>query len=132
MRKVILMLLLAAVISSAIAEEWVAVSYTDDGGVTVYADPSTLRKEGNIVSLWTLGDFKKAEQIGNSKHVMSLKEQYEYDCKEQQMRRIHAAKYSENMGRGKEIDSSPIHEGWQEVPPSSLNEQMWRFACGKM
>lgn len=130
MRKV--MLLLAAVSSSAIAGEWVAVSYTDDGGVTVYADPSTIRKDGNIVSLWTLGDFKKSEQIGNSKQVLSLKEQYEYDCQKHQMRRMHATMHSENMGRGNVVDSSPIHEGWQEVPPSSLNEQLWRFACGKM
>jgi hypothetical protein len=131
MRNAILMLLLAGVSSNGIAGEWVAVSNTDDGGITVYANQSTIRNKGNIVNIWTLGDFKKAEQIGNNQQFLSLKEQYEYDCNEQQMRRLYATMHSGNMGRGNLVDSSPIHEGWQPVPPDSLNEHLWKFACGK-
>jgi hypothetical protein len=127
----ILAVILAVVSSSAMAEEWVAVINTDDGGITVYADKSTIRKEGNIVNIWTLGDFKKAEQIGSNQQFLSLKEQYEYDCKEQQMRRLYATMYFGNMGRGNVLDSSPIHEKWQPVPLGSLNEHLWKFACGK-
>ena len=60
MDKANLMLLLAVVSSNVLAEEWVVVSSTDDGGVTVYADQSTVRKEHDIVKIRTLGNFKKA------------------------------------------------------------------------
>ena len=58
-------------------------------------------------------------------------EQYEYDCKEDRMRRLYATMHSANMGRGDVVDSHPIHEAWQSVPLGSLNEQLWKFACGK-
>ena len=131
MSRIILMLLLASVSYGVLADEWVAVISTGDGGITVYADKSTIRKEGNIVNIWTLGDFKKAEQISSNIRFLSLKEQYEYDCKEAQMRRLYATMHSANMGRGNVVDSRPIHEGWQPVPPDSLNERLWKFACGK-
>jgi hypothetical protein len=113
------------------AGEWVAVANTDDGVITVYANQSTIRKEGNIVNIWALDDFKKAEQLSSNKQLLSLKIQYEYDCKEEQMRRLYATMLSGNMGRGNVVDSSPIHEGWQLVQPDSLNERLWKFACGK-
>lgn len=131
MRKVIWVILLSGMNSSAMAQQWVEVASTVEGDITVYANQSTILKEGNIVKILTLGDFKNAEKIGNNKQVLSLEEQYEYDCKEQQMRRLYATMHSENMGRGNVLDSSPIYEGWQPVPPNSLNEQLWKFVCGK-
>jgi len=131
MGKANLILLLAAATSSVLAEEWVAVGTTEDGGITVYADQSTIRKERNIVRIRTLGDFKKAEKLGSKKQFLSLMEQYEYDCNEERMRRLYATMHSENMGRGSVVASGPINEAWQSVPPDSLNEQLWEFACGK-
>jgi hypothetical protein len=131
MRKVIWVILLSGMSSSGMAQQWVQVASTVDGGITVYADQSAIRKEGSVIMILTLGDFKKAEIIGNNNQVSSLEEQYEYDCKEQQMRRLYATLHSGNMGRGKVLDSSLIHEEWQPVPPGSLNDQLWKFACDK-
>jgi hypothetical protein len=131
MCKAILMLVLTGLSNGAMAEEWVAVVHTDDGGITVYGNQSATHMDGNIVRIWTLGDFKKAEQTGDNKQFLSLKEQYDYDCKGQLMRRLYATIYSGNMGRGNVVDSSPIDEKWQPVPPGSLNEHLWKFACGK-
>jgi len=127
--KVILLLLLAAVSNGATAEEWIAVVNTDDGDITVYANRSTIRREGNIVNIWTLGDFKRAEQGGDNNQFLSLEEQYEYDCKEEKMRRLYATRYSGKMGKGNVLDSVSIHEAWQPVPPGSLNEHLWEFSC---
>jgi len=127
--KVILLLLLVAVSNGATAEEWIAVVNTDDGDITVYANRSTIRREGNIVSIWTLGDFKKAKQGGDNKQFLSLKEQYEYDCREEKMRRLYAIMYTGKMGKGNVLDSGSIYEAWQPVPTGSLNEHLWKFAC---
>jgi hypothetical protein len=47
------------------------------------------------------------------------------------MRRLYATMHSGNMGNGKVVNSGPIHEKWQPVPPNSLNEHLWKFACSK-
>jgi hypothetical protein len=130
MRRVVAMLL-ASVSNGAMSEEWIAVSHTFKGDITVYADQSTIHKEGNIVKIRTLGDFKRAEIIGDNNQVSSLEEQYEYDCKEQQMRRLYTTMHSGNMGRGDVVYSGPIHEEWQPIPSGSMNEQLWEFSCGK-
>ncbi len=130
MRKGFLLLLLVFVCSNSMAEAWIKVASTADGGVNVFADESTIRKEGAIVTVWTLGDFNKTETVGSFDQVMSLKEHDEYDCKKQLMRRLKATMYSGNMGRGDVLDSRPILEGWRPIPPGSLNEQLWKFVCG--
>ncbi len=40
--------------------EWVAVenNYLLPGKLTVYVDPDTIRREGNLVTLWQLTDFQ--------------------------------------------------------------------------
>jgi hypothetical protein len=48
MRKLILILLLAVLSSSAMAE-WIKVGANDNS--TIYADPATIRKEGNMVKM---------------------------------------------------------------------------------
>jgi len=41
--------------------EWVEVSEGDS--VTVYADPSTIRKKGNTVKMWSLFDYHTPQQL---------------------------------------------------------------------
>ena len=43
--------------------EWVAVEETP-GLRTVYFDPDTIRREGNLVTLWLLMDFKGKIKVG--------------------------------------------------------------------
>jgi hypothetical protein len=56
-----LFLITLLVLSSGPAyAEWVAVekNYLLPGRQTVYVDPVTIRREGNLVTLWQLTDFK--------------------------------------------------------------------------
>ena len=53
MKKLLLILLLAVVTSSAMAE-WVEFTEDDEETLTVYADPDTIQKTGNIVKMWSL------------------------------------------------------------------------------
>jgi hypothetical protein len=78
MRKTIFLMLLAVVSSSA-AAEWVEVSKSET--VTVYADPATIRKAGDMVKMWTLSDYKTPDDVHRSRVY-----QHEYDCKEWQIR----------------------------------------------
>ncbi len=84
MKKLLLILMLAVVSSSAIAE-WVEVT---EGGeetetITAYADPDTIRKTGNRVKMWVLVDYKKDEEEFG---ILSARLKEEYDCKEKKQR----------------------------------------------
>jgi hypothetical protein len=72
MRKALLILLLAVVSNSAVAE-WVQVGGNETA--ITYADPATIRKAGNVVTMWRLLDYTKARGIEGIKPYASVKAQ---------------------------------------------------------
>ncbi len=128
MKKPLLILMLAVVSSSAMAE-WVWVTGSFEEATMIYANPATIRKKGNIVKLWTLTDYKVAKRLSDKKY-MSSKEQYQYDCKEERSRLLTVTAFSKNMGKGEVVGTGGPTE-WDSVMPDSLDEASWKFACGK-
>lgn len=127
MRKAILMMMLAVVSNSATAAEWVKVVATKD--VNLYADPATIRGDGNMVKMWSLYDYKIAEYV-DGKRYMSVTEGMEYDCKEKLSRLLALSTYSENMAMGKATYNTRITT-WAPFQPKSVGEKLWKFACEK-
>jgi hypothetical protein len=120
-------MLLAAVSSSAMAE-WVYVNSCNT--IIGYANPSSIRKNGEIVKMWSLYDFKTAQT--NSGHTfLSMKTQAEYNCKEKQYRRLADTYHSKNMGGGEEVISDSNTDKWKVVQPNSIADDQWQVACGK-
>lgn len=128
MRKLIVLLLLA-MLSGGAAADWVVVNLSDDGMVA-YADPATIRKSGNMVRMWNLMDFKTAELMGD-RGFLSQKSQQEYDCKNERIRLIYFTWHSGNMGKGNVVHTVNRTTDWHPVSPGSINEDLWRLACGK-
>ena len=127
MRKVILMMLLAVASNSAMAE-WVNVGSNEN--VSIYVDPTTIQRAGNMAKMWHLFDFKYVkEDMGEP--YLSTREQNEYDCKEEKYRRRATSQHSKNMGSGKVVYSDSYTAKWKPVPPDSGIEIMWKFACLK-
>lgn len=124
MRRAILMMLLAVMSSSAMAE-WVKVGGGD--GDFVYADPTTIRKNGDNVKMWSLSDYKTPQ---GRKSYMSSKTQDEYDCKEEQSRDLAFSMFSGNMGEGETVFTGPGALRWVPVAPGSVAKVLWNFACG--
>ncbi|MCH6585257.1 MAG: hypothetical protein IH810_05440, partial [Proteobacteria bacterium] len=60
MHKVILMILLAVVSSSAMAE-WVEVAESEAGTFIAYAESATIQKTDNIVNMWVLIDYNTTQ-----------------------------------------------------------------------
>ena len=129
MNKLILAMLLAVVSSSALAE-WVNAGRSSDDSVTAYADPATIRKEGDMVIMSVLFDYKTA-QAGDGKPYLSAKVQSEYDCIEWQWRTPSASFHSGNMGEGEIVNSTTYPGKGMEVPRNTSLETLWKIACGK-
>jgi len=128
MRKAILMMLLA-VMSSSAAAAWERVGEIKE--FTGYADPVTIRKAGNMVQMWVLLDYKTA-QVFEGRPYMSVREQFEYDCKEERLQLLTVFAHSENLAKGKVVHSASFdYEEWQPVRRGTINETLWKFACAK-
>lgn len=138
MRGVIFMLILAVVSSSAVAE-WVMISENKILALTAYLDPDTeitpvnggkIKKNGGKVKMWRMYDYKAAQEASGYIFTSS-KFQNEYDCNEGQIRFLVNTTFSENMGGGEVIFTNDDPGKWQPVISGSIDEAMWKFACGK-
>lgn len=127
MRKVILMILLTAVSNSAMAE-WKDVG--SNKNTTIYVDPITVQRAGNMATMWHLTDFR-IPQKDMGEEYMSAKDQNEYDCKAAKSRRRAYSQHSKNMGNGKVVYSDTFTTKWKPVPPDSGIEILLKFACIK-
>jgi tetratricopeptide (TPR) repeat protein len=109
--------------------EWFAVS--SDKNQTAYANPSTVRRNGEIVKMWDLFDFKKLRTKDMTKYK-SFKVQTEYDCTENRSRSLSTTWHSDNMGSGNAVFTydTPSEE-WSPIAPGSVGEILWTVACFK-
>jgi hypothetical protein len=129
MLKAILMLLLAVVSSSAMAE-WVEIRISKDGNATAYVDASTNIKNGSKVKMWALLDFRFAKITGGNAYL-STRQQHELDCKKKKTRLLTFSLYSGNMGDGRVVYRSSSIGNWDVVSKNGLDKMLLDIACGK-
>lgn len=113
--------------------EWVPLDpwYQSPGLQTVYVDPGTIRREGQIVTLWQLTDYrwKQGGMIG--RRFQSSRTKKEFDCAIPRYRTGAFTDFSGHMGTGDARDGYVEDDGWRPVDPESLNQGLWNMACGK-
>ena len=116
--------------SPNVMAEWTALKWShEDGGLTLFVDYTTIRKEGDIVKMLSLVDFKIIEK--DEVDLYSSRAQNEYNCKEKKIRQLFYALYSDSMGKGKMEHANSEHLNWLPVQSESMEEAMWKVACGK-
>ena len=114
--------------------EWVAVEkdYLLPGLQTVYVDPDTIRREGNLVTLWQLIDFKTMQGNGRGAHrFLSTKIHKQFDCAGKRLRLLAFTEFSRRMGTGIAANGYVDKDNWLPVEPESINHALWEVACGK-
>ena len=122
-----LMLGLTATVAMA---EWSRVDSINDS--ILYVDTATIRRNGNLVKMWELIDYKTVQKAADVSPFLSMKSQQEYDCKEERTRMLAFTTFDRKMGSGKVVFSDGNARGeWAPVQPESIGELMWKIACGK-
>ena len=120
--------------------EWVAVEkdYLSPGRQTVYVEPDTIRREGNLVTLWQLIDFKWMQgnqgmgRIGfGPDRFFSTKTHKQFDCAEKRLRLLAFTEFSRRMGTGIAANGYVDNGNWIPVEPDSINHALWEVVCGK-
>lgn len=144
--RVVLILLLSAVSSNAMAE-WAAVtairSQESPEIQIAYVDPASIHKDGNLVNMWVLVDHQsglsremehRLDNIFSSAKgaiTKSWKVQDEFDCKDKKLRMLSYTGYADHMGNGAIIPSSIVTGEWEPVIPASIGDALWKYACGR-
>jgi hypothetical protein len=125
--KIVLLLLLAGVSRSAMAE-WVDAGA--NGTQRLYYDPATIKKTGDMVKLWHLHDYSEAKDLAGKKY-MSLRVLSEFDCWQNEFRIFNETYHADNMAGGDVLSTVSGPSKWQPVPRGSFNEILKKIACGK-
>lgn len=140
MKSALLVLLL--VVSSNALAEWLVVdsAATFNAVFSLYADSSSIEKEGDIVKVSFLADYKSSQVRSSHPHLkpyLSIQMKSEFDCKENKSRVLLAVAFPENMGGGVGInmsgDGAPEIDTtkWWPVPPNGHIVSMLKYACKK-
>jgi hypothetical protein len=109
--------------------EWVLIDKTEQGMYT-YVDPDSIRRTGDLVEMWHMLDLTTAINISGNPSL-SVKAQRQYDCPKELYHEITYAYFSERLGTGKVIYSSPHESKWEAVAPQSIADVLWKYACNK-
>jgi hypothetical protein len=120
-------------------ETWVAVdhAYQSPSREMVYYDPKTIRRVGDLVTLWQLIDYQMMQ--GNAPFGMfmmsphrffSTKTHKEFDCTHHTVRLLASSEFSQHMGTGTH-NAVLVEQGHgQPVNTGSINQALWEVACG--
>jgi hypothetical protein len=111
--KTMIFALLLALCAPAWAE-WKALSTDDDG--TDYIDTEAIRRDGDLVKIWLLVNFRKQE-MRQGKTFFSTKLEMEIDCKQLRMRSLSAVGYKYAMGRGEAVALDAGSRQWVALAP---------------
>ena len=126
------LLIMFLVLSSGPAyAEWVPVSGIDQARATVYVDPDTIHPQGNLVTLWHLTDFKTMQGGESPSRFSSTKIHNQFDCMKERLQVLAATDFWGNMGTGEPAGEYVEGGNWVAVEPGSLNQALWKVACGK-
>ncbi len=125
MNKLISTLLIALLfVSGSASAQWVKVDWTND--MSVYIDPTTIRKDGNLRKVWQLQDLKERDKDGE----LSRRFRSEYDCKNERRRLLSFSTHSEPMANGMSLyQSTADSTQWNDIPPRSVAETVLKIVC---
>ena len=114
--------------------EWAAVEkdYLLPGLQTVYVDPDSIRREGNLVTMRQLINFKWMQGSARGPtRFMSTETYKQFDCTEKRLRLLAFTEFSHRMGTGIRAAGYVDKGNWIPVEPESINQALWEAGCGK-
>ena len=128
MKKITAGVVLALAAGTALAD-WLPIKA--DPMVRVMADPVTIRRSGDMVTMWSLINYVKPQKTGDGKSYLSSKQYREYNCAERLSRRLELSRHAENTGWGQVLDSNKTPGAWSPATAGSVAGELLKFACGE-
>lgn len=120
----------AAAQGSANASPWERVGIYE--GRTLYYDPTTARRSGSRVQVFTITDLKEPNATARGRQYFSKKALLEFDCDRPSFTVLQDTWHPRKMGQGEPVfqtDGPP--QGPYPVQSDSPSELFWKAACGR-
>ena len=110
--------------------EWTQVGVSNKPGdaFTLYVDTATIQRNGNLVRIWDLQDFREPQTVDGQLYL-SEKTQIEFDCEAKKARVLATIDCAGRMCNGKVVYSDADASEWTAVGANTLGELEWKAAC---
>ena len=127
MKQLFLILLLVLSSEQAYAE-LVAVAQSANNAM-IYIDSETISRNGELVELWFIFDYKRRRRLDNDVYYLSMKRHYQYNCASKYSRLLATIFFLSNMGKGHVLDHFGKEDHGRSVPADGLGRTMMESAC---
>ena len=117
---------------SPASADWVAVEkpYPVRELQTLYIDPATIHREGNLVEVWQLTDYRwmQGGPKGTPRFLSTITRK-QFECMDKHLRLLAYTEYSRRMAAGSASNGYVDKDRWLAVEPDSINETLWEILC---
>ena len=119
-----------AVLGSNAQAEWVEIEKFDDG-MRVFVDKATARRSGDTAQVLHLVRWGEPQVEPGSPNYLSTIVRTSYDCIGKREKYLASTSYTGSMGNGSKVISDEDEvENWYSISESSLEDKLWKVACG--
>ena len=115
--------------SGSVLAEWTKIA-PDNEIYSAFADKLSIRKQGDVIRMQGLYDFRRQDFTPDGKGLYSTVVLREYDCSARRVRLLSAIDFSGRMGEGTAVSTSDRPRRWEGVAAGGIDEHYWSVACG--
>lgn len=120
--------------STLVFADWMVVErdYFSPGLHTVYMDPTSLHRDGNLVTISHMIDYKwmQGNYVGTPR-FLSTTARKQFDCANRRVRSLSFTEYYGHMATGVATSAYVANDQWQLVESQTLNHALWEISCGQ-
>ena len=121
--------LVLALFSGAAAADWTGVGRANEI-YSAYADRDSIRRQGSIVTMHGLYDFRRQDFTPEGRGLYSTAVLREYDCAGRRVRLLSSIDFAGRMGEGTAVSTSRTPGRWEPVLEGGIDDAYWTVACG--
>jgi len=129
-----LLCIILAFITGPVYADWVMVEkpYPVRELQTLYVDPATIHREGNLVTIWQLTDFRWMQGGPRATpRFLSTTTRKQFECTDKRLRLLAYTEFSHRMAAGIASNGYVDKDIWLPVEPDSINHALWEIVCGQ-
>lgn len=108
--------------------EWKQIN--QNSKLTTYVDLNTVRRSGNLAKIWSLQDYVSPIAWTSDTSYLSSLLRREFHCSDERGRTLDYIWHTGSMGGGPTVATDSTAGQWSSVPPGSIEERMFKAACG--
>ena len=119
-----------AIASSGALAEWTELARFEDG-TRIYVDRSTLRRQGDMAQVQHLVRWGEPQADPGQPPYLSTVVLMTYDCAAKRERYLGSTSHAGAMGNGITVIADRDEaQSWDSISDNSMEEQLWKAACG--